>query len=93
MSDLLQFDFPISWDQNDKFMLQDEELSATSHEEAKNVFQAWNAEEIDLSDIMEVDEQIGSNLLGDDTFIPTCELPLGPIEELTIVGDCQPVYG
>ena len=86
MSELLEFDLSICWDQDDVVM-QDEELSATSHEEAKNVFQTWKTEELDLSNIMEVDEQIGSNLLGDEIFSPSsCESPLGPIEELNLIG-------
>jgi hypothetical protein len=37
-------------------------------------------------DIMEIDEQIGSNLLGDDVFGgPCCSSPTGPLEELVLM--------
>jgi hypothetical protein len=72
---------PAEWDHE----LNDEELSATSREEACKVFEQWQSdheqEEQDL-DIMEVDEQIGSNLLGEDIFGSPCLSPTGPLEEL-----------
>lgn len=87
---------PSSWDQDSVIMaITDEELSATSHEEACKVFEQWQSDEDDAArntaghedidadlDIMEVDEQIGSNLLGDDIFHDPCVSPTGPLEEL-----------
>jgi hypothetical protein len=70
---------PSEWD-HDIEMLNDEELSATSHEEASKVFEQWQTDH-DL-DIMEVDEQIGSNLLDEDIFEAPCLSPTGPLEEL-----------
>lgn len=72
---------PTEWDHN----MNDEELSATSREEACKVYEQWQADEEqdqDLADIMEVDEQIGSNLLGEDIFGGPCLSPTGPLEEL-----------
>lgn len=72
---------PAEWDHE----MNDEELSATSREEACKVFEQWQSdheqEDQDL-DIMEVDEQIGSNLLGEDIFGSPCLSPTGPLEEL-----------
>jgi hypothetical protein len=80
-----------------------EELSATSHQEASKVLEEWqsdhesisenNSNDIpeDLASIMEVDEQIGSNLLDDKVFGcgaggivggACCLSPTGPVEEL-----------
>jgi hypothetical protein len=87
---------PSSWDQDSVILaITDEELSATSHEEACKVFEQWQSDEDDAArnveghedidadlDIMEVDEQIGSNLLGDDIFHDPCVSPTGPLEEL-----------
>jgi hypothetical protein len=72
---------PTEWD-HDNEMLNDEELSATSHEEASKVLEQWQADQDQDLDIMEVDEQIGSNLLGDDLFDTSCASPAGPLEEL-----------
>jgi hypothetical protein len=72
---------PTEWDQ-DTEMLNDEELSATSHEEASKVLEQWQADQDQDLDIMEVDEQIGSNLLGDEIFDVQCVSPTGPLEEL-----------
>lgn len=81
----LTLDLPSEWDHEDD-MMQDEELSATSHEEASKVFEQWQTddEEHEL-DIMEVDEQLGSDLLGDDIFHDTCMSPTGPLEELVFM--------
>lgn len=73
---------PTSWDQ-ESAMITDEELSATSHEEASKVFEQWQTDEDQEMDIMEVDEQIGSNLLGEEIFPnDPCVSPTGPLEEL-----------
>lgn len=74
---------PMAWD-HDTAMITDEELSATSHEEAGKVFEQWQADEQEQDgvDIMEVDEQIGSTLLGEDIFPDPCVSPSGPLEEI-----------
>jgi hypothetical protein len=67
-------------------MLNDEELSATSNEEASKVLEQWQADQEDQDlELMEVDEQIGSNLLGDDIFGEPCVSPTGPLEELVLM--------
>ena len=66
-------------------MLNDEELSATSNEEASKVLEQWQADQDQDLEIMEVDEQIGSNLLGDDIFGAPCLSPTGPLEELVLM--------
>lgn len=74
---------PSEWD-HDTEMLNEEELSATSHEEASKVLELWQTDDQDLDIIMEVDEQIGSNLLDDDIFgeiITTSS----PMEEIVLV--------
>jgi hypothetical protein len=76
-----QFALSNEWDQ-DTEMMNDEEFSAISHEEASKVFEQWQTDE-DL-DIMEVDEQIGCNLL-EDIFHDPCLSPTGPLEELVLV--------
>mmetsp|Transcript_18693 Transcript_18693/g.46261 ORF Transcript_18693/g.46261 Transcript_18693/m.46261 type:complete len:184 (+) Transcript_18693:104-655(+) len=58
---------PSEWD-HDTEMLNEEELSASSHEEASKVLELWQTDNDQDLDIMEVDEQIGSNLLGDEIF-------------------------
>jgi hypothetical protein len=78
----LELSLPATWDQ-DIVMISDEELSATSHEEASKVFSQWQTDDQDQDmDIMEVDEQIGSNLLGEDIFVDSCDSPTGPLDEL-----------
>jgi hypothetical protein len=78
----LELSLPTTWDQ-DIVMISDEELSATSHEEASKVFSQWQTDDQDQDmDIMEVDEQIGSNLLGEDIFVDPCDSPTGPLDEL-----------
>lgn len=74
-----ELSFPANWD-ND--MMNDEELSATSHEEASKVFEQWQGDEQHDLDIMQVDEQLGSNLLEDDIFQDSCLSPTCPLEEL-----------
>lgn len=76
--------FPAEWDQ-DADILNDEELSATSNEEASKVLEQWQADQDEDLEIMEVDEQIGSNLLGEDIFGATCASPTGPLEELVLM--------
>lgn len=73
---------PIEWDGTNEMM--DEELSASSSEEANKVFEQWKTDEHDqeMQDLMEVDEQIGSDLLGPDLFQDPTLSPTGPIEEL-----------
>lgn len=79
-----EFTLPTEWDQ-DADMLNDEELSATSNEEASKVLEQWQADQDEDLEIMEVDEQIGSNLLGDDIFGTPCASPTGPLEELVLM--------
>lgn len=68
-------------------MLNDEELSASSNEEASKVLEQWQADQDHNEDLelMEVDEQIGSNLLGDEIFGEPCVSPTGPLEELVLM--------
>jgi len=75
---------PTEWD-HDTDMLNDEELSATSNEEASKVLEQWQADQDEDLEIMEVDEQIGSNLLGEDIFGGPCASPTGPLEELVLM--------
>ncbi len=75
---------PTEWD-HDTDMLNDEELLATSNEEASKVLEQWQADQDEDLEIMEVDEQIGSNLLGDDIFGVPCASPTGPLEELVLM--------
>jgi len=72
------------WD-NVPGLMNDEELSASSHEEASKVFEQWQTDLNGGVDIMEVDEQIGSNLLGDDIFPDPCASPTGPLEEIVFM--------
>ena len=76
------FSLPVAWDNE----MNDEELSATSREEACKVLEQWQSDDEgddqDLAGIMEVDEQIGSNLLDDVIFGGPCLSPTGPLEEL-----------
>ncbi|KAL3928272.1 MAG: hypothetical protein SGBAC_012723 [Bacillariaceae sp.] len=58
---------PSEWD-HDTEMLNEEELSASSHEEACKVLEQWQTDNEQDLDIMDIDEQIGSNLLGDELF-------------------------
>lgn len=73
---------PIEWD-NSVNMITDEELSASSNEEASKVFEQWQTDdEVHDLDIMHVDEHLGSNLLGDEIFHDPCVSPTGPLEEI-----------
>jgi hypothetical protein len=81
-SQIMELSLSTTWDQ-DIVMISDEEISATSHEEASKVFEQWQTDDQDQDmDIMEVDDQIGSNLLGDDIFPDPCVSPTGPLDEL-----------
>lgn len=78
----IELSLPSEWD-NDQEMM-DEEHSAVSSEEASKVFEQWQTDDNDEEmDIMDVDEQIGSNLLGDELFPDPCASPTGPLEELS----------
>mmetsp|Transcript_7889 Transcript_7889/g.15287 ORF Transcript_7889/g.15287 Transcript_7889/m.15287 type:complete len:188 (-) Transcript_7889:301-864(-) len=80
----IELSLPSEWD-NDQEMM-DEEHSAVSSEEASKVFEQWQTdEENEEMDIMDVDEQLGSNLLGDELFPDPCSSPTGPLEELTFL--------
>jgi hypothetical protein len=79
-----EFAFPSEWDQ-DTDMMNDEELSATSNEEANKVLEQWQADQDAELEIMEIDEVLGSNLLGDDIFGASCASPTGPLEELVLM--------
>ena len=87
MSDAIQTELtlPVDWDEVPD-MMNDEELSATSHEDSSKVFEQWQSDDKahDL-DIMEIDEQLGSNLLEDDIFHDPCVSPTGPLEELVFM--------
>jgi hypothetical protein len=77
---------PAEWDacDHEQAMISDEEcLSATSSEEASKIFEEWQSD-VEL-DIMEVDEQIGFNLLEDEIFHDPCISPSGPLEELVLM--------
>jgi hypothetical protein len=81
----LELTLPTEWG-HDTDMMNDEELSATSNEEASKVLEQWQADQDEDLEIMEVDEQIGSNLLGEDIFgAPCCASPTGPLEELVLM--------
>eukprot|EP00543_Licmophora_paradoxa_P004830 CAMPEP_0202457818 /NCGR_PEP_ID=MMETSP1360-20130828/14722_1 /ASSEMBLY_ACC=CAM_ASM_000848 /TAXON_ID=515479 /ORGANISM="Licmophora paradoxa, Strain CCMP2313" /LENGTH=174 /DNA_ID=CAMNT_0049077983 /DNA_START=37 /DNA_END=561 /DNA_ORIENTATION=- len=60
----------------------EEPLSSSSKEEVSKVLQEWTSDEesVDM-DIMEVDEQIGSNFLSDELFGGPCPSPVTPQEE------------
>ena len=79
-----EISLPIEWD-HDTEMLNDEELSATSNEEASKVLEQWQADQDQGFEIMEVDEQIGSTFLGDEIFDEPCVSPTGPLEELVLM--------
>jgi hypothetical protein len=82
MTNSIELSLPSEWNNDHEMM--DEELSAVSSEEASKVFEQWQTDDDDEEmDIMDVDEQIGSNLLGDDLFPDPCNSPTGPLEELS----------
>lgn len=86
-------ELPASWDQAGQIM-QAEKLTAVSNEEAKDVFQMWKAEEEqEFSEIMEIDQEIGSDLLVDDIFSSPCNSPICCIEELALEGLKGPCEG
>mmetsp|Transcript_5244 Transcript_5244/g.11688 ORF Transcript_5244/g.11688 Transcript_5244/m.11688 type:complete len:185 (+) Transcript_5244:96-650(+) len=67
-------------------VMQEEELPSSSKEEVCTVLKEWTSDEESVDvDIMEVDEQIGSNFLCDDLFGPTCPSPVSPQEELVSI--------
>lgn len=66
-------------------MMSDEELSASSNEEASKVLEQWQADQDEELKIMEVEEGLGSNFLGDDIFGVSCASPTGPLEELVLM--------
>jgi hypothetical protein len=62
-----------------------EELPTSTSKEVSKVLEEWTSDEesVDM-DIMEVDEQIGSNFLCDDLF-GGCPSPVSPQEELVSI--------
>ena len=80
---------PTVWDEDTTVMMSDEEFSSVaSYDEANIVFEQWQNTDFDDLDIMDVDEQIGSNLLfnDDEIFVADpCVSPTGPLEELTML--------
>jgi len=79
------------WIQDDDQVMQDEELSATSHEDSTRVFAEWQTEDepMEINEIMRVDEQIGTDFLDAAIFSDPagcCISPVGPIEELVLTG-------
>jgi hypothetical protein len=70
------------WVGNQDVIMHDEELSASSLEEATTLFEHWQTEDEEVR-LMEIDMQLGPNLLDDAIFNSTCcNSPIGPIEEL-----------
>ena len=82
---------PIEWD-HDSMMLNEEELSATSCVEAGKVFEQWQTDQVQDLDIMEIDEQLGSNLLMDEIFGTPDVSPSGPLDEIHMVSDDDESY-
>lgn len=70
------------WDNMCDIMTAEEELPSSSSKEVCKVLEEWTSDEesVDM-DIMEVDEQIGTNFLCDDLF-GGCPSPVSPQEEL-----------
>lgn len=64
-------------------MLTDEELSATSHEEAGKVLEQWRTDDCGQAaiDMMDVDAQLGTSYQEEAVFHDACASPTGPIEE------------
>jgi hypothetical protein len=82
MTKSIELSLPTEWNDDEDMM--DEEQSAVSSEEASKVFEQWQTDDNEaMMDIMDVDEQIGSNLLGDELFPDPCNSPTGPMEELS----------
>ena len=88
-SKITDMNIPTEWEEEDTVMMNDEEFSSvSSYEEANIVFERWQNTDFDELEIMEVDEQIGSNLLfnDDEIFVADlCVSPTGPLEELTML--------
>jgi hypothetical protein len=86
---ITDMNIPTVWDEEETVMMNDEEFSSvSSYEEANIVLEQWQNTDFDELDIMEVDEQIGSNLLfnDDEIFVSDpCASPTGPLEELTML--------
>ena len=86
---IIDMTIPSVWEEEDTVMMNDEEFSSvSSYDEANIVFEQWQNTDFDDLDIMEVDEQIGSNLLfnDDEIFVSDpCVSPTGPLEELTML--------
>lgn len=86
---ITDMNIPTVWEEEDTVMMNEEEFSSvSSYEEANIVFEQWQNTDFDELDIMEVDEQIGSNLLfnEDEIFVADpCVSPTGPLEELTML--------
>jgi len=86
----VELSFPTEWEEAPAMMM-DEELSsdASNSEEDSKVLGQWETtteeQYPDFAEIMEVDAQIGSNLLGDDIFYDSCVSPTSPMEELTFM--------
>jgi hypothetical protein len=81
---------PTVWDEEDDTVMMNEEeySSVSSYDEANIVFEQWQNTDFDELEIMEVDEQIGSNLLfnDDEIFVADpCISPTGPLEELSML--------
>ena len=80
---------PTVFEEEDTVMMIDEDFASTSsYEEANIMFEHWQNTDFDDLDVMEVDEQIGSNLLfsEDEIFVSDpCVSPTGPLEELTML--------
>lgn len=86
-------DFDLRWLQEaDQLMeMQDEDaLSASSHSEATKILEQWKTEDEEvLDDIMDVDLQTASGFLNNEEIfdpVNSCSSPVGPIEELILVG-------
>lgn len=84
---------PTEWDScPESIILEDvETISKNSQEEAHAVFEQWCSDDQRYHaniDMMEVDDQVGADLLGDDMFHddPTMS-PTGPLEEFASIDD------
>jgi hypothetical protein len=87
-ADASELTIDAEWDNMCDIVSTDEELPSSTKEVCK-VLEEWTSddESVDM-DIMEVDEEIGSNFLCDDLFGGvTCSSPVSPREELMSV-DC-----
>lgn len=81
-----EFTLPTDWD-HCSGLINDEEFSAASTE-VSMVYEQFQTEDDRLRHdsldptLMEVDEQLGSSLFGDDIFHDPCFPPSGPLEDL-----------